>query len=159
MRTEFPRSLVLFGIATLALTACGQNDQNVTTATAPILSLDLPAAPPADPVPVPTTAEIQARMEAYTYEQLAEFVTLMDELDRQADAERAELNTGYNEMLAPPALQEAMAELRAAAADFKADIDSFDNVESVTWSTVRSNLATSWVVLQGALAKARSEKN
>ena len=157
MKTLFSRSLFLFGMATLALTACGQSEQKISTATAPVVTSPPIPAPPADPVP--TTAEMRSKLEAYTFEQLAEFVTLVDDLGQQADKEQAALNVGYNEMMATPAQRQAMLELHDAAADFKSNTDSLDNAQAVTWETVRSNLTSSWVVLHDALANARSVKN
>jgi len=151
MKTTSSPSLLLLGLFALAFTACGKAEEKVA-----------PPAPSADVVPVPavpapTTAEVMAKLKSYTYEQRADFLLLVQDLGRQANAAQSELTTGYIDMKALPARRKAMEALRLAAVDFKEKTATLDNAQTENWESIRANLTTSWQNLQGALDKARAE--
>ena len=131
MKTICHTSVLLLGLTTLAFTGFSKAEQVEPAAGAPGA--------------VQTSTETSARLKGYTFEQRAEFAI-------------AELNAGYTEMMATPARRAAMEALRRAAADFKDKTSALDNASAETWETIKSNLVTSWVNLQSALAKAREEK-
>ena len=144
MKTICHTSVLLLGLTTLAFTGFSKAEQVEPAAGAPGA--------------VPTSTETSARLKGYTFEQRAEFSLFVKQLGTQSDAAIAELNAGYTEMMATPARRAAMEALRRAAADFKDKTSALDNASAETWETIKSNLVTSWVNLQSALAKAREEK-
>lgn len=152
MKRNSPQSLFLAGLSVLAFTACGRAQQKAPDAPAP------PAdAAPIIAAPAPTTAEVMAKLKAFTYEQRADFLLMVQDLDRQSDAALANESAGYIEVKSTPARRKAMDALRAAVADFKDKTAKIDNAKAENWESITVNLANSWENLQGAHAKARTE--
>lgn len=142
----------------LTVIACSKAGQNKTAETLPVVVAPAPA-PVLAPPPAPASTDNADRMKAYTFEQRDAFKSLVTELTAQTAATGAEMNLGYNSMLASPERRAAMEALARSAADFSAQAHALDNVSAETWDSIKSALVTSWQNHAGALAKAREIKN
>lgn len=157
MKTKFTTSLLVIGLAGLALTGCSERKRDDLTEKTKDAYQDTKAA--VKEIAQDTkTAVVQGwgDLKAYTFEKRSDFTLHLKAQQADLEAGISKLRAEYSEANASASRKAAMNELKDSEANYKAKLAALGNATADTWTAARDDVAAAWDSLQASYAKARA---
>jgi hypothetical protein len=157
MKTRFTTTLLVLGLAGLALTGCSERKHDDLSEKTKDAYQDTKAA--VKEIAQDTKAAVVAGwgdLKAYTFEKRSDFTLSLKA--RQADLEAgiSKLRAEYSEADASASRKAAMNELKDSESNYQEKLAAVGKATADTWTAARDDVAAAWDRLQASYAKARA---